>query len=103
MSRLHKEMGMRFFRCACACILLHELGHLKLRHSYSIGCPIAQEREADRFAAEWLLGDAADSSEERKVDRLCALIGIALALLWLTIFNVYLGQKNAPTHPEGYD
>ena len=92
--------GEGIFRYACAFILLHELGHLKYRHTVSTP---EFERVADRFAAEWLSDAAHDSSGDVESDRLCALFGIAVALLWLTTFNFFLGKMNKETHPEGYD
>jgi hypothetical protein len=104
-SKLDKIVGMGFYRYATAFILLHELGHLKLGHTYQEGVPsLLQEKEADRFAAEWLADAAADSSAtDRQFDRLCVHFGITVALLWLTIFNVFFGRRESETHPEGYD
>jgi hypothetical protein len=105
LNKDHKTLGMGLFRYASAWVLLHELGHLTLGHTYKEGYPsLAQEKEADRFAAEWMADSASDSrGEEREFDRLGAIFGIAIALLWLTVFNVYFGPKEAKTHPEGYD
>jgi len=44
-----------------------------------------------------------DSPELSKARRLNCLLGIAIALLWLTVFNVYLGPSHGETHPSGYD
>lgn len=105
LSKANKVVGMGFYRFATAWILFHELGHLKLRHTYEEGLPsLIQEKEADRFAAEWMIEAAADSgADDRTFDRLCALFGTAVALLWLTIFNVFFGRQESKTHPEGYD
>jgi hypothetical protein len=105
LSARDKILGMGFFKFAIAWILLHELGHLKLRHTSQKGLPsFEQEKEADRFAAAWMAEAAADSrADKREADRLSALFGTALALLWLTIFNVFLGVSESETHPEGYD
>ena len=93
-------LGQGLFRFATAFILLHELGHIHFGH---VGCTgiasILQEKEADRFAAEWLL----DSPELSKARRLNCLLGMAIALLWLTVFNVYLGPGDNRIHPSGYD
>lgn len=35
--------------------------------------------------------------------RLNRLLGVAVAELWLTVFNVFLGRQESNTHPEGYD
>lgn len=105
LSKMNRIVGMGFYRFAIAHILLHELGHLKFGHTYQEGLPsLAQEKEADRFAAEWMAEAAADSrADEREFDRLCALFGSAVALLWLTIINVFLGPTESNTHPEGYE
>lgn len=91
--------GRGFFMYASAFILLHELGHLKFGHTESTH---ENEKSADRFAAEWM-SDAATDTENEEFDRLAALYGIAVALLWLTIFNCYFGQQKSTTHPEAYD
>lgn len=98
-SEADLKLGTRLYEFAFSAILLHELGHLKLGHTGEVGLrSIEQEKEADRFAAEWLTDFG-----QRNVDRMGALLGTALALLWLTIFNVFLGRRQSETHPEGYD
>jgi len=105
LSSVSKRVGMEFFKYAIAFILLHELAHLQLGHTSQHGLPsLIQEKEADRFAAEWM----ADATAFLKADgqelvRFCAVYGIMIALLWLTIFNVFLGPAETETHPEGYD
>ncbi|PAY17450.1 hypothetical protein CKO51_21280 [Rhodopirellula sp. SM50] len=91
--------GRSFFLYASAFILLHELGHLKHGHTQSTH---ENEKVADRFAAEWM-SDAASESGNEEFDRLAAIYGIAVALLWLTVFNFYFGKRESKTHPEGYD
>lgn len=104
LNESQRIMGEGLFRCACAFILLHELGHLKFGHTYTEGYrSLEQEKEADRFAAEWMSDSATGSPGDVEADRLNALFGIAVALLWLTVFNVYFGQKESTTHPQGYD
>ena len=99
LSRSQPRSGIGLFMIAIAFIVLHELAHLKLRHERCEGpASIEQEKEADRFAAEWLL-NASDSSSTRCNN----FLGIAIALLWLTVFNVYIGPGNYRTHPSGYD
>jgi len=31
------------------------------------------------------------------------MLGISVALLWLTVFNIFLGPIKNDTHPQGYD
>jgi hypothetical protein len=96
-------MGRGLFRYATAFILLHELAHLHFGHQYTKGySSIQEERDADRFAAEWLL-DFTSHSQEDSAGRINALLGISIALLWLTVLNVYFGPRLSFTHPEGYD
>ena len=91
------------FRRACAWIILHEIGHLYSRHLPCRGFEsIFQEKEADRFATDWLL-EGAHTSKDAESGRVNAVFGIAIALIWLTVFNVYLGQMESSTHPQGYD
>lgn len=99
-----------FFRPAASFIMLHELGHLCLGHQAidfenmsendrpnARLWSMQQEREADLFAADWLL-DGNDGS-----GRLIAIFGIASALLWLTVTNVFFGQLESDSHPQSYD
>jgi peptidase U49-like protein len=100
LSRQQKVLGQGLFCSACAFILLHELAHIRLGHEGCTGTTsILQEKEADRFAAEWLLGSLLLS----KARRLNCLFGISIALLWVTVYNVYLGPGQNRTHPSGYD
>lgn len=97
-------IGEGLFRYALSSILLHELRHLKLAHKGCEGSEsIERENEADRFAGEWLVEAASSSAEGVKIHRLQALLGIAVGLLWKTVFNVYLGEKLTNTHPQAYD
>ena len=85
-------------------ILLHELGHLNFAHRREHGYwSIHQEKDADRFAADWLLAGAANRSGNTLASQLNVLHGISVALLWLTVFDVFLGPSESNTHPAGYD
>jgi len=91
-------LGQGLFTFATAFILLHELGHLHMDHTGCTGiASILQEKDADRFAAEWLLSSLSVAR------RLNCLLGMSIALLWLTIFNVFLGPGQNRTHPSGHD
>jgi hypothetical protein len=105
LSTQDKVLGKGLHAYSTAWILLHELGHLKLGHTFTQGLvSLQQEKDADRFAAEWMAAAALESAEElREGDRLCALFGTSVALLWLTVVNVYRGQRDSNTHPQGYD
>ena len=96
-----QPLGKGWYGIALAFILLHELAHLKYRHTKCEGfVSIQQEKDADRFAAEWLMEAA---SEEGHAARLNAQYGISVSLLWLTIFNVFMGEKATTTHPQGHE
>ena len=97
---LNPTLGEGLFRYATAFILLHELGHLKFGHTHST---YENEKEVDRFAAEWLSDAAFESTGDAEADRLAVLFGMSVALVWFTVFNIYFGQKQLTTHPEGYD
>jgi Peptidase U49 len=104
LTRRQRVLGEGLFRYASAFILLHEFGHLNFGHRGSKGFwSIQQEKDADRFAAEWLLESATKPDREIQATRLNVLFGVSVALLWLTVFNVFLGPQRGSTHPEGYD
>ncbi|MEX2185146.1 MAG: phage exclusion protein Lit family protein [Pirellulales bacterium] len=88
------------FNYAMTFIILHEIGHLKLHHGASTP---EHEKAADRFAAEWLSDAASESKTDIEANRLVALCGIAVALLWITTPRVYLGPSSSDSHPEAYD
>ena len=103
LNEVQVSFGEGLFRLAVSFILLHEIAHLHLGHVGSSGAwSVEQEKEADRFAAAWLL-DAADDSSKAQIRRINVLFGIAVALLWITVLNVYLGPQQSSTHPEAYD
>jgi hypothetical protein len=103
LNEQQRVLGRGMFCYSTAFILLHELAHLHFGHTYCEGAwSIQQERDADRFAAEWLV-ESASQSKRCSATRLNALNGISVALLWLTVFNVYFGPRRSSTHPEGYD
>ncbi len=98
LSKQQHHLGDLIFRYASSFILLHELAHLK----FNLCSTPENENIVDRFAAEWLI-HASGRSNLEDFDRQMALFGIATALLWLTIRNVYFGQTGAASHPDGYD
>jgi len=95
-----RVLGEGLFRLASAFILLHELAHLQFGHVTCKGSvSIQQEKDADRFAAEWLV----NLSQKQPIDRMANLYGISVALLWLTLFDVFFWPRQSETHPPGYD
>lgn len=100
LSEQQRVLGNGFFRLATAFTILHELAHLDLNHTYCTGdVSIQQERAADRYAARWLLECPGVSGERR----LGCLFAIAIAMIWLTVFNAYLGPSRSRTHPQSYE
>jgi len=97
LSTSERMVGTGLFKVASAYIILHEIGHLNFGHRPCQGfLSIQQEKDADTFAADWLI-------EGTQEGRLPVLFGISVALLWLTVFDVFLGPQQGSTHPEGYD
>jgi hypothetical protein len=104
LNETQRLFGDCLFRFAIAFILLHELAHLEYRHTFCEGYwSIQQENDADRFAADWLLEGASRSTKAPQSNCCHIPVGIAVALLWLTIHNIFLGPRQTKTHPEGYN
>ena len=81
-----------------ACVVLHELGHIALRHSPEMKARYEMEREADRFAWEWVLGEAGIPwSEYMK-----RAIGITLCMIAFSCAETH-AMGNSDTHPRWYD
>lgn len=106
-SSLTKNQGIcgeGLFQVSSAFILLHELAHLKYKHKQCEGAvSIQQENEADCFAADWLVQAASSFTGKADTDRLIFMFGIAIALLWLSVFNIFLGDSHSSTHPQSYN
>lgn len=97
-----KGFADNYFYFASAFILLHELAHLELKHVFKDGFwSLQQERDADWFALDWLL--KGNNGQRRTI----ALYGAAVALIWLTMQNIFIGEnkndKRPVTHPKSYD
>jgi hypothetical protein len=91
--------GRGLFELAFVFIFLHEIAHLHFRHTKCEGeISWEQERQADHFAAEWMVTAAGG-----EVRQLQCLLGIAVALLWLAVFNAFLGPSRGERHPQAYD
>lgn len=95
-----RVMGEGLFRLALAFILLHELAHLAYGHERNDDkfWDREQEKTADQFAAEWLM----DFFHEDPIDRMLKIYGIAVALLWITVFDIFFWPRQNETHPPGY-
>jgi len=83
---------------ATSYMLIHELGHIELEHKPG-GVSLDQERDADRWAADWVLGgDRIIKNEVMK-----RALGVALALMLLVATGVHGGDFGGKTHPRAYD
>lgn len=82
---------------ALAFIVFHELGHISLGHTKTSGeSNIIQEKEADRFAFDWLLEDASESQFKQRS------LGIAICLI--TFLGVEVHRPgNRSTHPYWFE
>jgi hypothetical protein len=90
--------GERLAETALAYIVFHEIVHIEMGDVWREGPDsIEQETQADRLAAEWMLGASPHSARTNR------LLGIAVGLLWLASVNVYLGRGALKTHPPGYE
>ena len=85
----------------CAFLLHHELAHIRLGHSANVADEVsmAQEKEADNEAADWLLsGVEVDSPFFVK-----RMLGIVQANLLMTTLGLYDGNFGGKTHPYSFD
>lgn len=87
--------------CQALCfILFHEIEHVRLGHFRQEGVAnVEQEKEADREAARWLLEDT-KGTERRQLER---RLGVATALIYLAVTDVYLPGAHGDDYPPGYD
>lgn len=87
--------------CQSLCfILFHELAHVQLGHRRQEGVAnVEQEKDADREAARWLLEDT-QGTERRQLER---RLGVATALIYLAVTDVYLPGAHGEDYPPGYD
>lgn len=93
----------------CAFLLHHELAHIhgghaafteeQLRDSSTAALSIAQEKEADIAAAEWIL-DGIGAESPVFVKR---MLGIVQGFLLTTAMGLYGGNLGGRTHPFSYD
>ena len=85
----------------CAFLLHHELAHIRLGHSADVTDEVsmAQEKEADNEAADWLLGGV-DVESPLFVKR---MLGIVQANLMMTALDLYAGKFGGKTHPYSFD
>jgi len=87
--------------CQALCfVLFHELTHVQLDHCPQKGVAnVEQEKDADREAARWLLENT-QGPERRQLER---RLGVATALIYLAVTDVYLPGAHGEDYPPGYD
>jgi len=94
---------------SCAYFLHHELAHIRGRHATFTkeqlkdpeiaALSIAQEKEADIAAAEWVL-DGVNVESPKFVKR---MLGIVQGFLLTTAMGLYGGNLGGDSHPFSYD
>ena len=84
-----------------ALLLLHELGHIVLKHvnNDSEEWQLDEEKDADNWASDWILGSGAASSQEISKRAL----GLGMAMMWLVGRGIRKGTFKGKTHPKDYD
>lgn len=107
------SMAGDVFRNALAFLLLHELAHIVNRDTKvaceaetpfsdpdpdEVNASIHQEKRADQWAAERLLGVEGKDEAVRLLRRM----GVATASLWLTVIRVYIDHVTG-SHPPAWD
>ncbi len=81
-------------------LLHHKFAHIRRNHRSTEGSfSTEEEKVADRDSAEWIVGGL-DQEQDKFKQR---GIGIALALLWLAVIEVYTGPIASKSHPAGFE
>jgi hypothetical protein len=93
-------LATKLFLIAVGWILLHESAHILFDHKMDGPSDLKkrEEREADRFATEWLL----DAVSDRKLIQERSL-GIAIAILVLTARDLRAERSDLPDHPRSVE
>ncbi len=93
-------LATKLFLVAVGWILLHESAHILFDHKMDATSDLKkrEEREADRFATEWLLEGVPDSTliQERS-------LGIAIAILVLTARDLRAKRLDLTDHPRSVE
>lgn len=94
------RVATELFLCAIAWILHHEIAHIVLQHPLlSTAFSEQEEREADRYATEWLLDGLSQSDPKLKKRAL----GLTVAVLCLQSLEVGTASCLRNTHPAAHD
>ncbi len=98
LTRGQRIMGEGLFRFAIAFIVLHELAHMELGHTRSQGgMSLEQEKEADRFAAEWLV-ECPGLSDAQRLNTCLLWPSLSFGLLSSTYIWAPVRAKHIPNH-----
>lgn len=93
------RVATELFLCALAWIIHHEIGHVVLKHPLGFTTfSISQEREADRFATDWLL-DGLERNDPRLKKR---ALGLTIAVLCLQSLEAQ-SDCLSNTHPGAHE
>jgi Peptidase U49 len=97
---LQTRLATELFLVAVGWILLHESAHILLDHKIDGPSDLKkrEERDADRFASEWLL----DRVTDRKLLQKRSL-GIAIATLTLTALDLRAKRLDLKDHPRAVE
>ncbi len=86
------------FLGATGWVVLHEIAHISLGHQAQVSSDLSfgQEHDADRWAAEWMLGEL--PAGDRQV--YFRLFTISVALSWLAVLDSV--RRGSTTHPHAW-
>ncbi len=94
------RVATELFLCAIAWILHHEIAHIVLHHPLiNTVFSEQEEREADRYATDWLLDGLPQSDPKLKKRAL----GLSVAMLCLQSLEVDTASCLRNTHPAAHD
>lgn len=91
------HVAQEFSLLIIAFVILHEIGHKYLQHAFTKDENVSneQEKDADRFALDWVLGyeRIEDAAREKRT------IGIALGMTAFLTLEIHTGHETH-THPS---
>ena len=94
------KVANELFFGAMGWIILHEVAHVELGHAELSGSySQQQEREADQFATEWILGGLQETDPRFKKRVFC----VAVALLCLQSLETVAAPRWCGTHPPAHE
>lgn len=108
----HARLANDLVLMAVANILFHEIAHVELRYGpTNWPGPIQEEKEADSWAARFMLEHVADycrqpypgRADSEEMVRTKRLLGIILGFFWLVMFECHLDVAPSREHPPSYD